>query len=178
MKNKVTKITKMDKKDSYGNTSFIVEFENGDKGFYNSQSENQTNFVVGIEAEYNIEKKIGKNNKEYFKVTLPQSGKSFGGGGRSYTPPDPKIQMISFAAAYTKDLIVGGKLPINEFEIFFNKIYTAMINKIALILFIVVLAACTSTEEDEARDAAPLFIKPAKGSVQHQIDSTANIQVI
>ena len=59
-KAKVTKITKMDKKDTYGNTSFIIELENGDKGFYVSKNENQTNFTVGSESEYVIEEKDGK----------------------------------------------------------------------------------------------------------------------
>ena len=72
-KSKVIKIVKMDKKDDYGNTSFIIEFENGDKGYYRSKNEDQKKFIVEQEAEYLIEEKTGKNNSKYFKITTPQT---------------------------------------------------------------------------------------------------------
>jgi hypothetical protein len=128
-KAKVTKVTKMDKKDNYGNTSFIIEFEGGDKGYYNSKYEDQTKFVAGNVADYNIEKKEGSKGP-YYKITLPQSDKPAftGGGGRPQQ--DPKVQMISFAAAYTKDLIVGGKLPMENLEIGFERMYKMMTSKL------------------------------------------------
>lgn len=129
MKSKVTKFTKMDKKDNYGNTSYVIEFENGDKGFYTSKDENQRKFVVGQETEYNIEKKTGSTGKEYFKITIPSDGGGFQrGGGKPQV--EPRVQMISFAAAYTKDLVVAGKTDLNSFESVFNKIYNVMISKI------------------------------------------------
>ena len=106
-KAKVTKITKMDKKDNYGNTSFIVEFENGDKGFYVSKNENQSVFVVGQDANYLIETKLGNSGKEYFKVSTPQKPFTPNNGGAKYTPQDPKTQMISFALSYSKDCYVA-----------------------------------------------------------------------
>lgn len=127
-KAKVTKITKMDKKDSYGNTSFIIELDNGDKGFYTSKNEDQKKFIIGQEAEYNIEEKQGKNST-YFKISIPQSeggGKSFGGR----PAPDPKTQMIGFAMSYTKDLVVAGKVGIQDLEIEFLRIYNAMTSKL------------------------------------------------
>lgn len=129
MKAKVTKITKMSQKDSYGNTSFIVEFDNGDKGFYTSKDEDQKKFVVGSEAEYLIEEKQGTKGK-YYKVTLPQSGANFKSGGAGKAPIDPKVQMISFAMAYTKDLVVAGKVPLDQLEIQFGKLYNVMISKL------------------------------------------------
>lgn len=131
-KSKVTKITKFDKKPGYNDTSFSIEFENGDKGFYSSKVEDQKSFVSGQDAEYNIEEKTGKNNKTYFRITSPldpaPSFKSGGGGGRPQV--DPKVQMISFAASYTKDLIIGGKVEMKDFEPAFNRLYTIMISKI------------------------------------------------
>ncbi len=128
-KSKVIKIVKMDKKDDYGNTSFIIEFENGDKGYYRSKNEDQKKFIVEQEAEYLIEEKTGKNNSKYFKITTPQTDAPFNrGGGKPQI--DPKVQMISFAAAYTKDLIVAGKADIKEFGSQFNSIYSTMISKI------------------------------------------------
>lgn len=128
MKQKVTKITKMDKQDSYGNTSFVIEFQDGQKGFYTSKDANQTKFVVGQETEFNLEEKEGKNGKKYNKISLPQTQKAFSGGGRP--SPEPRVQMISFAAAYTKDLIVAGKVPLAEFGITFEMIYGEMTSKI------------------------------------------------
>lgn len=129
MKTKVTKVTKMDKLDSYGNSSFVVEFADGVKGFYTSKDASQTKFVVGQEAEYLIEEKEGKNGKKYNKISLPQfQGKPPFGGGKPM--PEPRVQMISFAAAYTKDLVVAGKVPLSDFGVTFEMIYGEMISKI------------------------------------------------
>lgn len=126
-KAKVTKITKMEKKDTYGNTSFIIELENGDKGFYTSKNEDQTKFVIGNVADYCIEEKIGQKGP-YFKITVPQSERPAFTGGRPQQ--DPKVQMISFAMAYTKDLIVGGKVQMADLEKEFNRVYNIMISKL------------------------------------------------
>jgi hypothetical protein len=132
-KAKVTKITKWERRPGYNDTSFTIEFDNGDKGFYSSKDEDQKRFVVGQEAEYNIEEKDGKNGKKYFRITSPLDPapiqyRGAGGGGRPQI--DPKVQMISFAAAYTKDLIVAGKIDIQSFGSQFNTIYNTMISKI------------------------------------------------
>lgn len=127
----VTKVTKFEKKDDYGNTSFSIEFNNGDKGFYSTKSEEQSKFIVQKEAEYNIEEKTGKTGKVWFKITLPQSETPFQGGGFKGKPQvDPKVQMISFAMSYTKDLIVGGKVSIDHIEKVFNQIHALMIGKL------------------------------------------------
>lgn len=124
----VTKVTKFEKKDDYGNTSFSIEFNNGDKGFYSTKSEEQTKFVVQKEAEYDIQQKTGKNDKVWFKITVPGSdNKSFGGGRPQQ---DPKVQMISFAMSYTKDLIVGGKVPMTDLEKVYNHIHALMTGKL------------------------------------------------
>lgn len=124
-KAKTTNIVKMDKKDSYGNTSFIITLDNGDSGFYTSKSEEQTKFIIGKETEYNIEQKQGSKGF-YNKITIPQSENSFQGGFKGKSAPDPKTQMISFAMAYTKDLIVAGKVPLSDMEKEFKRMYTVM----------------------------------------------------
>jgi hypothetical protein len=116
------------KKDNWGNFSFIVELENGDRGYYNARSEDQTKFVVGKEAEYLIEEKEGKTGKKYNKITTQQSEGQWPKGGKP--APEPRIQMISFAMAYTKDLVVGGKVGIQDLEKYFEILYSAMIKKI------------------------------------------------
>lgn len=128
MKAKVTKITKMDRLDGYGNTSFVIEFQDGLKGFYTSKDANQTKFIVGQEAEFIIEEKDGKNGKKYNKITIPQAQRPNSFTGKS--APEPRVQMISFAAAYTKDLIVAGKIPLSEFGVTFEMIYGEMTSKI------------------------------------------------
>ena len=127
-KARVTKITKMDKKDNYNNTSFIIEFDSGDKGFYTSKVEDQKKFIIGNVADYAIEEKQGSKGP-YYKITVPGDAvaKSFGGGKPQV---EPRIQMISFAAAYTKDLVVAGKFGMQDFEKEFNRIYTVMTSKI------------------------------------------------
>lgn len=129
-KAKVTKVTKFDKKDNYGNTSYSIEFENQDKGFFSTKDEEQKKFVVGQETEYNIEEKTGSTGKVYYKITLPQSeqpAKSFGVGKPAQ---DPKIQMISFSMSYTKDLVAAGKVPLTDLAKEFNNIYNLMISKV------------------------------------------------
>lgn len=129
-KAKVTKITKFEKKDNYGNTSFSIEFENNDKGFFSTKDEEQKKFIIGQETEYNIEEKTGATGKVYYKITLPQSEqptKSFGGGKPAQ---DPKISMIGFSMSYTKDLVVAGKVPMSDLAKEFNSIYNLMISKI------------------------------------------------
>lgn len=124
---KVTKITKMDKKDTYGNSSFIVELENGDKGFYVSKNENQTNFEIGKDAKYLIEEKIGKEGKKYYKITTPSTPFMHGG---AKPQQDPRTQMISFSMSYAKDLVVGGKVEYKDLGGAFENIFNLMVSKI------------------------------------------------
>lgn len=134
-KAKTTKVTKTinndgsAKLDNYGNYSFIIELDNGDKGFYSCKKEDQSKFVVGQDVEYNIEEKTGGTGKKYNKISIPQTegAKSFGGGRPQQ---DPKVQMISFSMSYAKDLIVGGKVGIDDLEKTFNKIHSLMISKL------------------------------------------------
>jgi hypothetical protein len=127
-KSLVTKVTRMEKKDNYGNTSFIIEMKNGDKGYYNSKDENQQKFVVGKESDYSIEQKEGKNGNVYFKITIPGDAAPFQKAGKQQI--EPRVQMISFSMSYAKDLIVGGKVPITDLDKEFNRIYSLMISKL------------------------------------------------
>jgi hypothetical protein len=129
MKSLVTKVTRFDKVDSYNNWSYLVEMKNGDRGYYSTKSPDQNKFIVNQEAEYEIEEKIGKNDKPWWKITAPSDPKPFvKGGGRP--PVDPKVQFIGFSASYSKDLICAGKVEMKDFENTFNKIYALMISKL------------------------------------------------
>jgi hypothetical protein len=128
-KSAVTKVTRFDKKDNYGNSSFLIEFKNGDRGYYNSKDENQKKFVAGVETDYTIDEKVGKSGALYWKIGVPGE-QSFKPGGGGKPQVEPRIQMISFAAAYTKDLVVGGKVDMKDFFRVFSDIYNVMISKI------------------------------------------------
>lgn len=131
-KAKVIKVTKMEKKDDYGNTSFIVEFDNTDKGYYRCRNEEQKNFVPGIEAEYVIEKRENKaRGTTYFTVKLPEKDKpAFKGGKGGYQQPEPRITMISYAMSYVKDLAVAGKIEVKQLPEYFEIVYSEMISKL------------------------------------------------
>jgi hypothetical protein len=127
MKAKVTKILKLDRLDSFGNTSFVIEFDDGTKGFYTSKNPDQNKFIVGNVADFEVEVKQGSKGP-YNKITVPNTGQQFKGGGRP--PVDPKVQFIGFSASYSKDLICAGKVEMKDFESTFNKIYALMISKL------------------------------------------------
>jgi len=104
--------TQVASKDNYGNISFNVAFENGDKGLWKVQK-NFDYFKEGQEAEYTIEKKTSSKGNEYFVIGIPKQEKSFGGGSK-YTPKKKiayKADMVSFGFSYAKDLMVAEKLP-------------------------------------------------------------------
>jgi len=107
-----------------------IEFANGDKGVYTSKKKDQDSFKVGSEVPYTLET-IERNG---FKndVIKPVSEKGgFGGGGfKPFAPKNYKADFISFAASYTKDLIVGGKAELKDFGKTFDAMYKKMADKL------------------------------------------------
>jgi hypothetical protein len=90
---KTATVTKVERKESadwnsdkygqfYGHT---VAFDNGDEGVYSSKSENQDKFVVGQNADYEIQD--GGNYPDKIKAVQQQGG---GGGGRRGTSPEER----------------------------------------------------------------------------------------
>lgn len=124
MKAKVTKLTRLDKLDSFGNTTFVVEFDSGEKGFYTSKSPDQTKFIVGNVADFEIETKQGSKGP-YNKITVPKPAFMQGGGGK--VPIDPRMQFITMSASYSKDLVVAGKLQLGDMQMMTKDIFDNMI---------------------------------------------------
>lgn len=128
---KVTRLVKSAAADSYGKWSFSLEFDNGDKGWYNTKNGDQTYFAFGAPADYLIEAKQSKTGSTYYVISHPeekaQAANSFSGGKPK---ADPKVQIIGFAMSYTKDLIVAGKLSYNDIEKEFNRIHALMASKL------------------------------------------------
>lgn len=126
LKSKVIKITKMDKLDTYGNTSFVIEFEDGTKGYYTSKNPEQTKFIVGNVADFLVEVKQGSKGP-YNKITVPQTNNPFVKGGGGKAPVDPRTQYIGFSAAYSKDLVVAGKVTLENMNAVSDAIFKNML---------------------------------------------------
>lgn len=95
-----------------------IELENGDKGQIGTKEKNPDKLAVGQELSYTIESS-SRGNK--IKAVTAQ-----GGGFKGKPQRDPKEQMISFATAYTKDLVVAGKVEMREFEAAVKRMYNIM----------------------------------------------------
>ncbi len=104
-----------------------IELENGDKGQIGCKEQQPQKLNPGNELTYTIELD-SRGNK--IKAVVPNQGFSGAGGFKKATLPDPKVQMISFAMAYTKDLVVGGKVTMQDLEKEFTRIYSIMTSKI------------------------------------------------
>lgn len=100
-----------------------IELDNGDSGQIGSKEKMPSKLNPGSELTYTIEN-TSRGNK--IKAIVPPN--NFKGGGRPSV--EPRVQMISFAAAYTKDLVVAGKFSMNDFEKEFNRIYNIMTSKL------------------------------------------------
>ena len=101
-----------------------IELSNGDKGQIGSKEKMPARLNPGSELTYTIETTTRGNKIKAVVAGAPA------GGFKGRAMPEPRVQMISFAAAYTKDLIVGGKVGMQDFEKEFNRIYNVMISKI------------------------------------------------
>lgn len=131
-KSKVTRLVKSNQPDSYGKWSFNLEFENGDKGYYNTKDGDQKFFIHGNLADYGIEAKTSKAGSTYYVITSPEESAkpATTGGFQQKARQDPKVQLAGFAGSYTKDLIIAGKTDLNGFEALFERIFKAMSSKL------------------------------------------------
>lgn len=81
-KDRVKAVKPYGTQDQYGNYSYIVEFENGDNGFFKTKTDQvgSIGLVIGQEFEYTIEKKLSKAGKEFFVIAKPKAAFNPGGG--------------------------------------------------------------------------------------------------
>lgn len=107
--------------------SFTVSWkdENGQsqKGYYSSKNKEQKNFVVGKEAEFNIEEK--QNDRGNYFVIKPIKSGQFSGFNRNLKKEQSRYS--GFAVSYCKDLIVSGHLPIEQWQSASKKIFEFMV---------------------------------------------------
>lgn len=99
-----------------------IELDNGDAGSIGSKEQMPAKLNPGSELTYTIE-----GNK--IKAVMPMQQQA-GGGFHKKPQIEPRIQMISFAMAYTKDLVVAGKVDLKGMAVQFDIIYNEMISKI------------------------------------------------
>lgn len=99
-----------------------IELENGDHGQIGTKERLPDKLAVGQELTYTIESSSYGNKIK----AVSQSGGFRGGKPQR----DPKEQMISFAMAYSRDLVVAGKIELGQMNQYFDKIYEAMISKL------------------------------------------------
>lgn len=123
MKARPTKITRLDKLDNFGNTTFVIEFDDSTKGFYTSKNPDQNKFVVGNVADFEIEVKQGSKGP-YNKITVPQAAGFKPGGGK---PADPKQAFVTMGYSYAKDLVVAGKVDLKGFHDLAKDIFDNMV---------------------------------------------------
>lgn len=84
-----------------------IELDNGDTGQIGSKEKMPARLNPGNELTYTIESTT-RGNK--IKAVTPAGG--FQKGARQSV--DPRAQFIGFSAAYSKDLVVAGKLDIKD----------------------------------------------------------------
>jgi hypothetical protein len=124
MKARPTKITKLDKLDNYGNTTFVIEFDEGTKGFYTSKNPEQNKFVVGNVTDFEVEQKQGSKGP-YNKITIPQAAGFKPGGGKP--AQDPKQYFLTTGYAYSKDLVIAGKIDTDKLHNLAEDIFNNMV---------------------------------------------------
>jgi hypothetical protein len=86
-----------------------IELDNGDKGQIGTKEQMPAKLNPGQSLTYTIEQ-TDKGNR--IKAAAPAGG-GFGGGAKKATI-DPRAQFIGFASAYSKDLVVAGKLDLKD----------------------------------------------------------------
>ena len=94
--------------------SFLISY-NDKKGFYNSKSKEQTQFLKGQEAEFTEETKtyINKEGKESSIIVIrPPQGQRQSNFGKALKKEQSKYS--GFAVSYSKDLVVAGKLDLSD----------------------------------------------------------------
>jgi hypothetical protein len=123
-KAKITRTTFKNEWNGNGNTVYYhdIELDNGDKGSIGTKEKMPARLNPGQELTYTID---GNKIKA---VNTAQGGGGFSGGGKK--GPDPKVQIVGFAMSYTKDLIVAGKITVDQLPPIFDKIHKLMSDKL------------------------------------------------
>jgi len=114
---------KRERTDKYGlKYDFAVKFEGDDKQYqYTTTDKNKPYFVAGETAQFDTEEKSGDREDGtkwtiYKAKPVKQEFSGKGGGYRGKTKIDFLCDNLSFQSSYIKDLILGDKIKIEEFD--------------------------------------------------------------
>lgn len=99
-----------------------IELDNGDRGQIGSKEKMPTKLNPGNELSYTIEA-TARGNK--IKAVMDQNKPAFFGGAKKTV--EPRYQLIGFSYSYSKDLVVGGKLGMQDFHKCADDIFKNMI---------------------------------------------------
>lgn len=91
---------------------------------YTSRSKNQNNFIAGKEAEFNEIEMEGKKGK-YWKITPISAQSNFSNHSRKQKVEQTKYS--GFSTSYVKDLIIAGKINIDDWQAESRKIFNFMV---------------------------------------------------
>lgn len=105
-----------------------IELDNGDTGSIGAKESMPAKLNPGNELTYTIEPDPDPRGDFKIKAVSASNGGVFPGGGKK--GPDPKVQIVGFAMAYTKDLVVADKIKIDQLPAIFEKIHSLMASKL------------------------------------------------
>lgn len=119
------------------NYSYKVKFEGDDKTYQYSSTvkDNPPYFKIGEVAEFTVsEQKYEKdgNTTIYYKCFPVKPAFVAGGGGKGYkkTKSDFAIEFLSYSESYVKDLIINGKVPLDDWGKYTDKLMKYNVDKI------------------------------------------------
>jgi len=98
-----------------------MEMENGDKVSIGKKTDNY--FKVWDEIKYEV-----KETDQYGVKKIKEIREEFKKGW--YTPVNPRIQAVSMAMAYSKDLVVAGKVDVKDIKSSATSIFNWMLETI------------------------------------------------
>lgn len=91
--------------------------------YYSSKSKDQTKFVKGKEAEFNEEEKSGSNGT--YLTIKPITANRYSNFGKALKREQSKYS--GFAMSYAKDLVVAGKIELNNMEAYTEAMFNLMV---------------------------------------------------
>jgi len=103
--------------------SHQIEYD-GKKAYYSSKSKDQKKFIPGQKAEFTEEKRTGKKGE--YLVIKPATQNYASPGGKAIQREQSKYS--GFAVSYVKDLIVAGKVPIEDWKVLSGEMCEFMFN--------------------------------------------------
>lgn len=102
-----------------------VETTEHEGSFFIGKEGTPVPFKVGDTIQYEY-----KNDPQYGgKIELIKQQNGFGGGKKGFTPEPFEHKCAGYAAAYSKDLVVAGKIDIKDIATYADKFYNWMITK-------------------------------------------------